>query len=115
MTLTTNTLTRRDLAESLPVLSSYVSLVWAMRFTAVALAVWAVVALGGAGMWTVIGLACPMICLFLLLGTIVAVVASQVTPDLPEDTLPVRLQLLGGIIASSARHALTGIPRNRAK
>lgn len=109
MTLTS--ITRRELEAALPALPSYRSLVWAMRFTTVALAVFVILAIGGAGMWTVIGLACPMLCLLLLLGTIVAVVSSQVTPELEEDSLQQRVQLVGGIIAGSARHALIGIPK----
>ena len=109
MTLTS--ITRREVEAALPVLPSYRSLVWAIRFTTVALAAWVVIAIGGADMWTVVGLACPMLCLLLLLGTIVAVVSSQVTPELADDSAQHRLLLVGAIIAGSARHALIGLPR----
>lgn len=102
---------RSDLDAALPSLSSYRSLVWAVRITVIAVAVWVIMAVGGAGWFALAGLACPVISMFLLLGTVVAVVASQVTPMLPDDSLPQRMHLLGGIIASAGRHALIGIPR----
>jgi hypothetical protein len=92
--------------------SSYASLVWALRFTVVAVAICVVTIISGVDTLLLIGLACPVVSLLLLLAIMVFVVASQARPQLPDDSLRAQLHLPVNIASLAARDAITGVPRS---
>jgi uncharacterized membrane protein YphA (DoxX/SURF4 family) len=106
--------TRAELASTLRSQNSYMSLVWALRFAVVAATLSVLVAIAGVDKLILIGLACPIVSLLLLLATIVAVVASQARPQLSDDSLPMQLHLPVTIVALAARDAISGVPSPKA-
>jgi hypothetical protein len=109
--LTISEATRDEVDAILRSQSSYASLVWALRFTVVAVALCVITIISGVDTLILIALVCPMISLLLLLAIMVFVVASQARPQLPDDSLRAQLQLPLNIAGLAGRDAITGLPR----
>jgi hypothetical protein len=106
--------TRDELDTTLRSQSSYASLVWAVRFTVVAVTICVLTIISGVDTLILIGLACPIVSLLLLLAIMVAVVASQARPQLPDDSLRAQLHLPVSIVSLAGRDAVAGVPRSKA-
>ncbi|GIH10011.1 hypothetical protein Rhe02_80780 [Rhizocola hellebori] len=102
--------TRAELASTLRRQRAYSSLVWALRFAVLTVTMCVLTAIMGVDTLILIGLICPIVSLLLLLATMVAVVASQARPQLPDDSLQTQLQLPISVIALAGRDAVRGVP-----